>query len=69
MRVLLSTYGSCGGAEPLVALALAVRSRELGEQARVDAPPDEDRTSRPAVPPPPTARSSGSVTRTPGTGP
>jgi vancomycin aglycone glucosyltransferase len=38
VRVLLSTYDSRGGVEPLV--ALAVRSRELGAQARVCAPPD-----------------------------
>ncbi|MEU1176708.1 glycosyltransferase [Streptomyces sp. NPDC005820] len=39
MRVLLSTYGSRGDAEPVV--ALAVRLRELGAQVRVCAPPDE----------------------------
>ncbi|WP_416986521.1 glycosyltransferase [Streptomyces sp. T028] len=39
MRVLLSTYGSRGDVEPLV--ALAVRLRELGAQVRVCAPPDE----------------------------
>lgn len=38
MRVLLSTYGSRGDVEPLV--ALAVRLRELGAEARVCAPPD-----------------------------
>jgi vancomycin aglycone glucosyltransferase len=38
VRVLLSTYDSRGGVEPLV--ALAVRLRELGAQARVCAPPD-----------------------------
>jgi UDP:flavonoid glycosyltransferase YjiC (YdhE family) len=38
MRVLLSTYDSRGGVEPLV--ALAVRLRELGAEARVCAPPD-----------------------------
>ena len=38
MRVLLSTYDSRGGVELLV--ALAVRLRELGAQARVCAPPD-----------------------------
>jgi vancomycin aglycone glucosyltransferase len=36
--VLLSTYDSRGGVEPLV--ALAVRLRELGAEARVCAPPD-----------------------------
>ncbi|WP_406400133.1 hypothetical protein [Streptomyces uncialis] len=51
--MLLSTFGSCGGVEPLVALALAVRSREVGEQARMGMPPDEDGTVRPAVAPPP----------------
>lgn len=40
MRVLLSTYGSRGDVEPLVALAL--RLRALGAQVRVCAPPDED---------------------------
>ncbi|GAA1311581.1 glycosyltransferase [Pseudonocardia xinjiangensis] len=38
MRVLLSTYGSRGDVEPLVALAL--RLRELGAEVRVCAPPD-----------------------------
>ncbi len=38
MRVLLSTYDSRGGVEPLV--ALAVRLRELGAEAQVGAPPD-----------------------------
>jgi vancomycin aglycone glucosyltransferase len=38
MRVLLSTYGSRGDVEPLV--AFAVRLRELGAQVRVCAPPD-----------------------------
>jgi vancomycin aglycone glucosyltransferase len=38
MRVLLSTNDSRGGVEPLV--ALAVRLRELGAEARVCAPPD-----------------------------
>jgi vancomycin aglycone glucosyltransferase len=40
VRVFLSTYGSRGAVEPLV--ALAVRSRELGAEARVCAPPDEE---------------------------
>src|SRR5947208_366256 len=38
MRVLLSTYDSRGGVEPLV--ALAVRLRELGAEVLVCAPPD-----------------------------
>jgi vancomycin aglycone glucosyltransferase len=38
VRVLLSTYGSRGDVEPLV--ALAVRLRELGVAVRVCAPPD-----------------------------
>jgi vancomycin aglycone glucosyltransferase len=38
MRVLLSTYDSRGGVEPLV--ALAVRLRECGAEVRVCAPPD-----------------------------
>ena len=37
MRVLLSTYDSRGGVEPLV--ALAVRLREVGAEAQVCAPP------------------------------
>ncbi|MBB4917369.1 glycosyltransferase [Streptosporangium saharense] len=40
MRVVLSTYGSRGDVEPLV--ALAVRLRELDVEVRVCAPPDED---------------------------
>ncbi|MDQ1038944.1 vancomycin aglycone glucosyltransferase [Streptomyces sp. V3I8] len=40
MRVLLSTYGTRGDVEPLV--ALAVRLRELGVQVRMCAPPDEE---------------------------
>jgi vancomycin aglycone glucosyltransferase len=38
MRVVLSTYDSRGGVEPLA--ALAVRLRELGAEVRVCAPPD-----------------------------
>jgi len=38
VRVLLSTYDSRGGVEPMV--ALAVRLREAGAEARVCAPPD-----------------------------
>ncbi|QXE38499.1 glycosyltransferase [Streptomyces sp. GMY02] len=44
MRVLLSTYGSRGDVEPLV--ALAVRLRELGAEVRVCAPPDDDFAQR-----------------------
>ena len=38
MRVLLSTIGSRGDVQPL--MALAVQLRELGQEARVCAPPD-----------------------------
>ncbi|MBB2914500.1 vancomycin aglycone glucosyltransferase [Streptosporangium becharense] len=49
MRVLLSTYDSRGGIEPLV--ALAVRLRDLGAEARVCAPPDcADRLAEAGVP-------------------
>jgi vancomycin aglycone glucosyltransferase len=40
MRVLLSTYGTRGDVEPLV--ALAVRLGELGVEVRMCAPPDEE---------------------------
>jgi vancomycin aglycone glucosyltransferase len=40
MRVLLSTYGSRGDVEPIV--ALAVRLQELGAEVRCCAPPDEE---------------------------
>src|SRR4051812_27803440 len=40
MRVLLASYGSRGDVEPLVGLAVALR--ELGAQARVCVPPDEE---------------------------
>ncbi|MEU7432431.1 glycosyltransferase [Streptomyces sioyaensis] len=40
MRVVLSTWGSRGDVEPLA--AVAVRLRELGAEARVCAPPDEE---------------------------
>ncbi|WP_217214574.1 glycosyltransferase [Streptomyces sp. AC550_RSS872] len=58
--MLLSTYGSRGDVEPMV--ALAVRLRELGAQVRVCAPPDEDFARRlagvdvPLVPVGPSAR-------------
>ncbi len=38
MRVVLSTYGSRGDAEPVA--GRAVRSRTLGAEMRVCAPPD-----------------------------
>src|SRR5689334_22546308 len=48
-RVLLSTWGSRGDVEPI--MALAVRLQELGVQARVCAPPDfEDLAERAGVP-------------------
>ncbi|HEY5756259.1 MAG TPA: glycosyltransferase [Steroidobacter sp.] len=40
MRVLLSTFGSRGDVQPLLALAVALRA--LGTDARVCAPPDEE---------------------------
>ncbi|MEV8475818.1 glycosyltransferase [Streptomyces sp. NPDC051173] len=40
MRMVLATWGSRGDVEPLA--ALAVRLRELGAEARVCAPPDEE---------------------------
>ena len=40
MRVLLSTYGSRGDVEPLV--ALAVQLRTLGADVQVCAPPEEE---------------------------
>ena len=42
MRVLLSTYGSRGDVEPLV--ALAVQLQALGAEVRMCAPPDEEFT-------------------------
>jgi vancomycin aglycone glucosyltransferase len=63
--VLLSTYGSRGDVEPLV--ALAVRLRALGAQARVCAPPDEDFAQRLAgvgVPMTPFGRSARAVAAT-----
>ncbi|MFF0533175.1 glycosyltransferase [Nocardia amikacinitolerans] len=61
MRVLLTTVGSRGDVEPVVALAVALR--ELGAQARVCAPPDEEfaallaRAGVPLVPLGPSVRS------------
>ncbi|MFJ7151523.1 glycosyltransferase [Streptomyces sp. NPDC100445] len=61
MRVLLSTWGSRGDVEPLAALAVALR--ELGAEARVCAPPDEEfaellaRAGVPLVPLGPSVRS------------
>ncbi len=40
MRVLLSTYGSRGDVQPLV--ALAVQLRALGAETRVCVPPDQE---------------------------
>ncbi|WP_328456955.1 glycosyltransferase [Amycolatopsis sp. NBC_00438] len=44
MRVLLSTYGTRGDVEPLV--ALAVRLQDLGVDVRMCAPPDEEFAAR-----------------------
>jgi vancomycin aglycone glucosyltransferase len=44
MRVLLSTYGTRGDVEPLV--ALAVQLRALGAEVRMCVPPDEEFTER-----------------------
>ena len=44
MRVLLSTYDSRGGVEPLVGLALQLQA--FGAEARVCAPPDEEFAER-----------------------
>jgi vancomycin aglycone glucosyltransferase len=52
MRVLLSTYGSRGDVEPMVALAVQVRA--LGAEVRMCTPPDEEFTelsARAGVPP------------------
>ena len=52
MRVLLSTYDSRGGGEPL--LGLAVRLREFGAEVRMGAPPDcAERLAEVGVPPVP----------------
>jgi vancomycin aglycone glucosyltransferase len=61
VRVLLTTWGSRGDVEPLVGLAVALR--DLGVEARLAAPPDEDfvkltaRAGVPLVPMGPTVRS------------
>lgn len=61
MRVLLSTWGSRGDVEPLAGLAVALR--ELGADAVVCAPPDEEfavlleRAGVPLVPMGPSVRS------------
>ncbi|MFI6844381.1 glycosyltransferase [Kitasatospora sp. NBC_00085] len=61
MRVVLSTWGSRGDVEPLAGLAVALR--ELGAEALVCAPPDEEfaallaRVGVPLVPLGPTVRS------------
>jgi vancomycin aglycone glucosyltransferase len=61
VRVLLTTVGSRGDVEPLVALAVALR--KLGAEVRVSAPPDEDfaqllaRVGVPLVPLGPSVRS------------
>ncbi|WP_086789292.1 glycosyltransferase [Crossiella equi] len=69
MRVLLTTWGSRGDVEPLAGLAVALR--ELGAEARVCAPPDEDfvallaRAGVPHVPMGPSVRSVVSGERPP----
>jgi len=47
MRVLLSTYDSRGGVEPLV--GLAVQLRALGAEVRICAPPDDEFAERVAA--------------------
>jgi len=62
MRVLLSTSGSRGDVEPVV--ALAVRLRELGAQVRVCAPPDaEERLAEIGVPLAPVGQSTRAMVR------
>ncbi|MFE9929671.1 glycosyltransferase [Streptomyces sp. NPDC005533] len=69
MRVLLSTWGSRGDVEPLAGLAVAVR--ELGAEAVVCAPPDEEfatllaRVGVPMVPLGPTVHSVVAGTKPP----
>jgi vancomycin aglycone glucosyltransferase len=71
VRVLLSTYGSRGDVEPLV--ALAVRLQERGAEVRVCAPPDEESALRmaelgvPLVPFGRSVRAAMAVTSTPAT--
>ena len=71
MRVLLTSWGSRGDVEPLAGLAVALR--ELGAQAWVCAPPDEDfaallaRAGVPLVPLGPTVRSIVARTKPPTT--
>ncbi|KZB82978.1 glycosyltransferase [Amycolatopsis regifaucium] len=61
MRVLMTSWGSRGDVEPLVGLAMALR--ELGAEARISAPPDEElaasleRAGVPLVPLGPTVHS------------
>ncbi len=64
MRVVLSTYGSRGDVEPVV--ALAVELRRLGAEVRVCAPPDEvfaDLLARAGVPVTPVGPRMGSMVR------
>ncbi|MFJ9626840.1 glycosyltransferase [Streptomyces sp. NPDC101175] len=69
MRVLLTTWGSRGDVEPVA--GLAARLRELGAEASVAAPPDEefaellDRAGVPLLPLGPTVRSVVTGTRPP----
>lgn len=69
MRVLLSTWGSRGDVEPLA--GLAVRLRELGVEALVAAPPDEEfaallaRVGVPMMPCGPSVRSVVTGTKAP----
>ncbi|WP_406481608.1 glycosyltransferase [Streptomyces sp. NBC_01615] len=69
MRVLLTTWGSRGDVEPLAGLAVALR--ELGAEARVCAPPDEEfaallaRAGVPLVPLGPTVHSVVAGTKPP----
>ncbi|MEU0331846.1 glycosyltransferase [Streptomyces sp. NPDC006193] len=71
MRVLMTTWGSRGDVEPLAGLASALR--ELGAQARLCAPPDEEfavlseRVGVPLVPLGPSVRSVVAGTRPPTT--
>jgi vancomycin aglycone glucosyltransferase len=64
VRVVLSTYGSRGDVEPVV--ALAVQLRELGAEVRVCAPPDEvfaELLARAGVPLTPVGPRMGSLVR------